>query len=239
MVHHEIRARSEGRAKRPREQTVAAGMETGNQANENAASNMTSNGGCSDDKMEDEPCSNEATDEGRFSEESEKESFKNRNSPKQVTDDSCESEDTERGKPSNEGCYSQGNVDVRQPQHQLEHQHGQGEKGNRQKIHETGNNTSGFQNESDTVLVMENDHQSSVSSIRSPTLPQHERIQHVEPLDINYRSTPACLKLREVLISRLRLIEPTGRIQVVSSFKSFIGCCFANFVFLQYNSFCM
>eukprot|EP00536_Pseudo-nitzschia_multiseries_P007644 jgi/Psemu1/196088/e_gw1.181.26.1 len=62
---------------------------------------------------------------------------------------------------------------------------------------------------------MKDDQQCSASNVQTLTLPQHERIQHVEPLDINYRSTPASLKLRDVLISRLGLISPTGRIQVI------------------------
>lgn len=218
MVHHEIRARSEGRAKRPREQSVAVGMEITNQPNTNETSNETSNSGGSDDQMEVESSLNQANDGDQLSEDSHKESYKDRSSPKQVTDDSCESEDTEKGKNPNDSCSLQGNANVRLPRHQLEHQHVQGGKGSRQQVHETGSNMNGFRKESlmkRTGPVMEDGQQSSVSTIRSPTLPQHERIQHVEPLDINYRSTPACLKLREVLVSRLRLIAPSGRIQVI------------------------
>ena len=218
MVHHEIRARGEGRAKRPRDQAVAVGMEIADQPNTNEASNTMSNDSGSDDVMEVESCScscsNQATDGDRLCEENHEDSYKNRSSPKEVTDDSCESEDTEKGKPFNEGSSLQGRVDVRHPQHHPEREHGQGRKGNGQQVHQV-------QKESvmkRTGPVMEDDQQSSVSTLRSPTLPQHERIQHVEPLDINYRSTPACLKLREALISRLHLIAPTGRIQVVSNF---------------------
>jgi hypothetical protein len=217
MVHHEIRARSEGRAKRTRDQAVAVGIEIANQPNTNEASNTMSNDSGSDEKIEVESCScsNQATDGNRLFVENHEDSYKNRSSPKEVTDDSCESEDTEKGKPSNEGSLLQVNADVRQPQHQPECQHGQGRKGNGQQVHQV-------QKESvmkRTGPVMEDDQQFSVSTLRSPTLPQHERIQHVEPLDINYRSTPACLKLREALISRLHLIAPTGRIQVVSNFN--------------------
>ena len=234
LVLHEIRARSEGRAKRPREQagtvagTGSVGMEIGNNAGN---TNMMRNGSGDGDKMEVESSSNHATDGDRSSEESHKESsYNNRSSPKQVTDDSCESEDTEKGKPSNEGCFSERNDSVRYRQHEHQHQqqhqqqHRQGVKTKGQsQVHENGNGNERNARERESGMkragpVMEGDQQSSVSDIRSPTLPQHERIQHVEPLDINYRSTPACLKLREMLVSRLHLIAPTGRIQVVSSF---------------------
>lgn len=47
------------------------------------------------------------------------------------------------------------------------------------------------------------------------TLPLHERIRHVEPLDISYTSTPASENLKDVLIARLQDIYEFGRIQVV------------------------
>jgi len=47
------------------------------------------------------------------------------------------------------------------------------------------------------------------------TLPQHERIRHVEPLDISYTSTAASENLRSALIARLRDIYEFGRIQVI------------------------
>ena len=220
MVHHKIRARSEGRGKRQREQASDVGMEVANSHDQN----LTNGGG--DENMEFESYQNQASDGDRSSEESRKERYENRNSPKQVTDDSCESEDTEKGKPSNEGCSLQANGKVRKPQHQ----HVQGGRGNgQQQVHETGNETNNCEKEAGmkrTGPVMEDEQQSSASSLRSPTLPQHERIQHVEPLDINYRSTPACLKLREMLISRLSLIAPTGRIQVVSAFNAAIASHF-------------
>ncbi len=56
-----------------------------------------------------------------------------------------------------------------------------------------------------------------------PTLPQHERIQEVEPLDISYRCTPASLKLKDMLLSRLSMATLTRRIQVVS--YAFNVCC--------------
>jgi hypothetical protein len=58
------------------------------------------------------------------------------------------------------------------------------------------------------------------SSETKVTLPQHERIQEVEPLDISYVCTPASLKLKGVLISRLIGATPSGRIQVVSCIES-------------------
>jgi hypothetical protein len=59
------------------------------------------------------------------------------------------------------------------------------------------------------------------SSQTNPTLAQHERIQQVEALDISYRCTPASLKLKGVLVSRLSEAAPSGRIQVVSQW---LGC---------------
>jgi len=50
-----------------------------------------------------------------------------------------------------------------------------------------------------------------------PSLPQHEQIQPVQPLDISYCATPQTLSLREVLMARLDASTLTGRIQVVSS----------------------
>lgn len=205
MVHHEIGARSEGRAKRPREQAVGVEMEIANQPNKSS----TSQGGGDDSKIQAEPCSNQPIDGDRLSGESRRESYKSRNSPKQVTDDSCESEDTEKGKPSNESSSLQGKAHDWLPQHRQTCRYKQEGRGNDQQHKES--------EMKGTEPVAEDDQQSSLSLDPSPTLPQHERIQHVEPLDINYRSTPACLKLREALTSRLRFVAPTGRIQVVSN----------------------
>lgn len=58
------------------------------------------------------------------------------------------------------------------------------------------------------------------SSETKVTLPQHERIQEVEPLDISYVCTPASLKLKGVLVSRLIGATTSGRIQVVSCIES-------------------
>jgi hypothetical protein len=49
------------------------------------------------------------------------------------------------------------------------------------------------------------------------TLPQHERIQEVEPLDISYQYTEGSLKMKSFLLSRLTGAAPTGRLQVVST----------------------
>eukprot|EP00980_Cylindrotheca_fusiformis_P005770 scaffold1203_cov117-Cylindrotheca_fusiformis.AAC.9 len=53
------------------------------------------------------------------------------------------------------------------------------------------------------------------SSKSSTVLPQHQRIQEVEPENISYVCTPASLKLKEVLVSRLVEAGKSGRIQVV------------------------
>ena len=200
MLQHEIRAGNDGRSKRPREQHVAIGMEI---TNNESKTTVASNSGGSKNNMDEEFCSRQDTE---LSEGSSKESDKDRNSPKQVTDDSCESE----------GCSLQENSNARQPQHLLGYQHKENKEGNGKQDENKGANVSERRGS-----VMEDDQQSSVSVSRGPTLPQHERIQKVEPLDINYRSTPAYLRLRESLLSRLRLVAPTGRIQVVSS-------CFCN-----------
>ena len=201
MVDDEIRARSDGRSKRPRDQPVPIGMKIANMPKPNATSIQN-------------------IDENRsFSESYDKKSYDNRRSPKQVTDDSGESEDTEKGKLSNGGSSLQGKADVRQPQHQLEDQHIENSKLNQQHDQETRSNKKSFQQESThnhDGSVMEDYQQSSASSVRDITLPQHETIERVEPLDISYRSTPACIELRAALMSRLRFVAPTGRIQVVS-----------------------
>ena len=162
-------------------------------------------------------------DEDGLSKESyDEKSFKNRRSPKQVTD-GCESEDTEKGKRNNEDSSFHGSAFARQPQHKLEHQPKDNGKLNPQHEDRTRNNMNGFQKDckqKQDGSVMEDDQQSSLSNRQDITLPQHETIEPVqplEPLDINYRSTPACLELRAALMSRLRLIAPTGRIQVVSN----------------------
>lgn len=53
----------------------------------------------------------------------------------------------------------------------------------------------------------------------NPSLPQHERIHPVEPLDISYCATPQTIRLKEVLLGRLDASTLTGRIQVVSLFR--------------------
>lgn len=68
--------------------------------------------------------------------------------------------------------------------------------------------------------VLEQDRESGVetsgpSSESNKSLPQHERIQAVEPLDISYCCTPASLKLKGMLITRLSEVVNSGRIQVV------------------------
>ena len=169
--------------------------------------------GGDDDKMKFESCSNHATDRDRSSKDSHKESNNIGSSSKQVNT-------------SNEGCSLEGIDDVRHPLHRQkqkkQQQQQQGVKANiLEQVHETGNKMNACEQQSGMKRarpLMEGDHQTSVSDIRSRTLLHHKRIQHVEPLDINYRSTPACLKLRDMLVSRLHLIAPTGRIQVVSSF---------------------
>lgn len=58
---------------------------------------------------------------------------------------------------------------------------------------------------------------SGSSAERHPSLPQHKQIQAVEPMDISYCATPATLRLKDVLMTRLDAVILTGRIQVVSS----------------------
>ena len=199
-----VLARNEGRPKRPREQVVDSGMEVENQANSNAQQHLSSNGDSGDHKMEVESQSSGASNGDQSSGQSQKRSHKSQSSPKQVTDDSCESEDTEKGKSLDDGCSTQEHDIVRRPQHQQE----DGVTAIGQQASKAGETTNGFHQESDQ--------QSSASTDVKPSLPQHERIHEVNPPDISYRSTPASLKLRESLLSRLQLIAPTGRIQVVS-----------------------
>ena len=219
MIHHNIGSRSDIRTKRPREQSaatsgprLAVGMEVASDTNNNK---NTSEG---EDTMEIESCPNHATDGEQASEASHNVRYNNMNSHKEVTDESGESEDTEKGKFSNDGCSSEGNQNIREPQHQQDGQKLKAANG-QQQGHRAANEMKDCAEEVTRKRVgkaLEGDQQCSESDIQSLRLPQHERIQRVEPLDINYRSTPASLKLREVLISRLKLILPTGRIQVVS-----------------------
>jgi hypothetical protein len=62
------------------------------------------------------------------------------------------------------------------------------------------------------------------SSEGAPSLPQHEQIRPVEPMDINYCATPASIRLKDLLISRLDAAVHTGRIQVVSTIRA-LGSC--------------
>ncbi len=226
MVHHE-RARNEGRSKRPREQNVADGMEVENHSGTVSTSYATSNGVGSEDKMEVDPYLNQASHGDQLSGQNQKRNQKRNSSPKQVTDDSCESEDTEKGKPSNGSSSSQKHANIRQPQHQQESHRVQGD-GNKSEVDGAGNPMNGSQKEGSSLTRagprIDDDQQSSASAVMKLSLPQHERIQHVEALDINYRSTPACLRLRESLLSRLQLVAPTGQIQVVSGLDVIISC---------------
>jgi hypothetical protein len=68
------------------------------------------------------------------------------------------------------------------------------------------------------------DGSSGRSSEGTPSLPQHEQIEQirpVEPMDISYSATPASLRLKGSLLSRLDAAIHTGRIQVVRT----IGAC--------------
>lgn len=67
------------------------------------------------------------------------------------------------------------------------------------------------------ILEIEDQDSSGPSSEVKYSLPQHERIQAVEPLDISYLATPASIRLKELLMSRLEVAAPKGRIQVVST----------------------
>jgi hypothetical protein len=88
--------------------------------------------------------------------------------------------------------------------------------------------------------VLEEEQQSSENASSGPcsernrTLPQHERIQEVEALDISYCCTPASLKLKAVLVSRLSDVSPSGRIQVVRSMNSLLSG-FDGFIYVAYS----
>jgi hypothetical protein len=56
----------------------------------------------------------------------------------------------------------------------------------------------------------------STSAAPRETLPQHQQFEEVAPLDISYRYTPASIKLKDTLVSRLSMAFPTGMLQVVS-----------------------
>lgn len=211
MVHHEIRSIEQSRP------TPGPGLssETDVGSAQSKPNMATSSGRKEDDTMEVEShTSHGEAHESNGEGSSEERRNNSRMSLKQVTDDSCESEDTERGK----DCCSGESRNVRQPQHQVNQQQSSNSDG-QQEGHPSGSGKEACKKQDSGLKragpVMEDDQQSS-SNTEPPTLPQHQRIQYVEPQDINYRSTPASLKLREVLLSRLHLIAPSGRIQVVS-----------------------
>ena len=72
---------------------------------------------------------------------------------------------------------------------------------------------------------------------KKPSLPQHEQIQEeVMPLDVSYCCTPASVKLKNILVSRLMEAASWGRIQVVRfSFCFFLGIAYISFLF-TYNT---
>eukprot|EP00536_Pseudo-nitzschia_multiseries_P007643 jgi/Psemu1/305091/fgenesh1_kg.181_\ len=125
MFHHKIRSRNEVRTKRSREQSGASSGSRQNNVGIEIASvlnnaNTTRNTSTDENKIEGESCSNQSSTRNRLSKPSYNEPYTNNNiAPhKEVTDESGESEDTEKGKCTNYGCSSEANNDIRQPQHE-------------------------------------------------------------------------------------------------------------------------
>jgi hypothetical protein len=56
----------------------------------------------------------------------------------------------------------------------------------------------------------------STSAAPRETIPQHQQFGEITAVDISYRYTPASIKLKDTLVSRLSMAFPTGMIQVVS-----------------------
>jgi hypothetical protein len=59
------------------------------------------------------------------------------------------------------------------------------------------------------------DEQSSSSPVASESMPQHEQLEEVEPMDISYVCTPGALKIKSMLLTRLSDASPGGLLQVV------------------------
>lgn len=78
---------------------------------------------------------------------------------------------------------------------------------------------SGLEQEQDSGIET-----SGPSSDNNRSLPQHARVKSVEPLDISYCCTPASLKLKGMLITRLSEVVSSGRIQVVCSILVEYNC---------------
>jgi len=259
---HKIRTMKDGRAKRPRESSVLdnasdlpIGMDIISNSNSNnddcsnSSNNNSSNRNGSmmqndeeDNDDDDNSYNKMELDEssGRSPSSQCENDIHKQSFPKQVTDDSCESEDTEKEKSSNECCSSE--INSRYPRYQVQEQE---QKLQKQKQHGTTTTSSQVNNNynyngttgSDFVRggsIMNrieskmdeeeedgNDQQSLIKS--KPTLPQHERIQEVDPLDISYRCTPACLRTKDMLLSRLSMVAPTGRIQLIDLSRRGLG----------------
>ena len=56
---------------------------------------------------------------------------------------------------------------------------------------------------------------SGPASEANKSVPQHEKLEEVEPLDISYFCTPGSLKVKAVLLARLADACTSGRLQVV------------------------
>lgn len=67
------------------------------------------------------------------------------------------------------------------------------------------------------TLQEEQSSSNCTSGPASESVPQHEQLEEVEPLDISYICTPATLKVKSLLLSRLTDALPSGLLQVVGS----------------------
>jgi hypothetical protein len=69
------------------------------------------------------------------------------------------------------------------------------------------------------------DEQSSSSLVASESMPQHEQLEEVEPMDISYVCTTGTLKIKSMLLTRLSDASPGGLLQVVRVTSSLSLLC--------------
>jgi hypothetical protein len=63
----------------------------------------------------------------------------------------------------------------------------------------------------------------STTGATSETMPQHEQLEDMQPLDISYQFTEMSLKVKKVLLTRLTDAVPTGVLQLVRASEGDLG----------------
>lgn len=77
-------------------------------------------------------------------------------------------------------------------------------------------------------VLKEEPGESACANNTQQSRPQHEQIQDVAPLDVSYCSTPASIKIKHILMSRLIEATPWARIQVVSIYFTILASVISN-----------